>query len=93
MALDSSARGPGRRVRTGQGLYGARSHVVRGCSIRAELAGPMTRMDFEFLAVRGSAYRMRKRLRQCVKAEVAGTLDDPEMVQEELQTLFAALGG
>ena len=25
--------------------------------------------------------------------EVAGTLDDPAMIQEEMQTLFSALGG
>ena len=44
-------------------------------------------------AFRMAVHRLRKRLRQCVKAEVAGTLADPEMVQEEMQALFAALGG
>ncbi|MDZ4405189.1 sigma-70 family RNA polymerase sigma factor [Prosthecobacter sp.] len=44
-------------------------------------------------AFRMAVHRLKQRLRQCVKAEVAGTLDDPAMVQEEMQALFAALGG
>jgi len=44
-------------------------------------------------ALRMAAHRLRKRLRACVKAEVAGTLDDPDQVQEEMRALFAALGG
>lgn len=43
-------------------------------------------------AFRMIVHRMKKRLRQCVKSEVAGTLDDPASVQNEMQTLFAALG-
>lgn len=35
--------------------------------------------------------RLRKRMRDCVKAEVAGTLDDPTAVQDEMEALFAAL--
>jgi RNA polymerase sigma-70 factor (ECF subfamily) len=44
-------------------------------------------------AFRMAVHRLRRRLRNCVKAEVAGTLDDPDLVQEELQALFTALGG
>lgn len=44
-------------------------------------------------ALRMAVHRMRRRLRDCVKAEVAGTLDDPTQVQEEMRALFAALGG
>jgi hypothetical protein len=44
-------------------------------------------------AFRMAVHRLRRRLRECVKAEVAGTLDDPAMVQEEMRALFAALGG
>jgi hypothetical protein len=43
-------------------------------------------------AFRMAVQRLKKRLRQCVKDEVAGTLDDPASVQDEMQTLFAALG-
>ena len=45
-----------------------------------------------FDAFRMAVSRLRKRLRDCVKAEVAGTLDDPSAVQEEMEALFAALG-
>jgi len=43
-------------------------------------------------AFRMAVSRLRKRLRDCVKAEVAGTLEDPTAVQEEMEALFAALG-
>jgi len=42
-------------------------------------------------AFRMSVSRLKKRLRACVKAEVAGTIDDPSVVQDEMETLFAAL--
>lgn len=43
-------------------------------------------------AFRMAVTRLKKRLRQCVKAEVAGTLDDSAAVQAEMESLFAALG-
>jgi len=45
-----------------------------------------------FDAFRMAVSRLKKRLRQCVKSEVAGTLEDPTAVQDEMETLFAALG-
>ncbi len=57
---------------------------------QAELAASL---GLNLAAFRMAIHRTRRRLRECVKAEVAGTLDDPAMVQEEMQTLFAALGG
>jgi hypothetical protein len=42
-------------------------------------------------AFRMAVHRLRRRLRNCVKAEVAGTLDDPDLVREELQALLRAL--
>jgi RNA polymerase sigma-70 factor (ECF subfamily) len=45
-----------------------------------------------FDAFRMAVSRLRKRLRDCVKAEVAGTLEDPTAVQDEMDALFAALG-
>lgn len=44
-----------------------------------------------FDSFRMAVQRLKKRLRQCVKAEVAGTLDDPAAVQAEMEALFAAL--
>lgn len=44
-------------------------------------------------AFRASVHRMKKRLRQCMKVEIAGTLDDASCVADEMQVLFEALGG
>jgi RNA polymerase sigma-70 factor (ECF subfamily) len=49
--------------------------------------------DMTLASFRMAVHRLRKRLRECVVAEVAGTLADPDIVQEEMQALFAALGG
>lgn len=40
-----------------------------------------------------AVHRLKQRFRQSVKAEVAGTLSDTAMVEEEMRSLFAALGG
>jgi RNA polymerase sigma-70 factor (ECF subfamily) len=42
-------------------------------------------------AVKTAASRMRKRWRELLRAEVAGTLSDPGDVDDELRGLFAAL--
>jgi RNA polymerase sigma-70 factor (ECF subfamily) len=34
---------------------------------------------------------LKRRFRQLLKAEVAGTLDDPALVEAEMRDLFAAL--
>jgi RNA polymerase sigma-70 factor (ECF subfamily) len=43
-------------------------------------------------ALKVAVHRMKKRFRQAVKAEVAGTLDDPGQVEAEMNALLAALG-
>lgn len=43
-------------------------------------------------ALKMAVHRLKHRFRQCVKAEVAGTLQDAELVAEEMANLFAALG-
>jgi RNA polymerase sigma-70 factor (ECF subfamily) len=65
---------------TGDGEYGAQSEIAEACNLNLE-------------AFRMTVHRLKKRLRQFVKAEVAGTLEDPARVQEEMEALFAALGG
>ena len=65
---------------TGDGAYGDQAALATACGMTLD-------------AFRMAVHRLKKRLRQCVKTEVAGTLDDPTMVQEEMQSLFAALGG
>jgi len=44
-------------------------------------------------AVRVAVHRLRKRYRQLLRDEVAQTLSDPAMVDEEVRALFGAFGG
>ncbi len=44
-------------------------------------------------AMKMAVHRLKHRFRQCVKAEVAGTLEDPALVETEMRSLFKALGG
>jgi RNA polymerase sigma-70 factor (ECF subfamily) len=39
-----------------------------------------------------AVHRLKRRFRQLLKAEVAGTLEDPGLVEAEMRVLFAALG-
>lgn len=43
-------------------------------------------------AVRVAVHRLRKRYRQLLRDEIANTLDDPAMVEEEMRALFGAFG-
>ena len=44
-------------------------------------------------AFKVAVHRLKKRFRELLKAEIASTLSGPGMVEEEMQSLFAALGG
>jgi DNA-directed RNA polymerase specialized sigma24 family protein len=69
-----------RPLLTGDSTYGDQGSIAALCGMKVE-------------AFRVALHRLKKRLRKCVKDEVAGTLDDPDSVQDEMQTLFAALCG
>lgn len=69
-----------RPILSGDAAYGDQGPLAETCGMKLD-------------AFRVAVHRLKKRLRLCVKAEVAGTLDDPASVQAEMQTLFAALGG
>jgi len=43
-------------------------------------------------ALKVAVHRLKRRFRQLLKAEVAGTLEDPALVEAEMRALFAALG-
>lgn len=64
---------------TGDAAHGDQGELAAAC-------------DMNIDAFRMAVHRLKRHLRDCVKAEVAGTLDDPAMVQEEMQALFSALG-
>lgn len=65
---------------TGEAAHGDQSALAARCGINAN-------------ALKVAVHRLKRRFRERLKAEVAGTLDDPASVRDELGALFAALGG
>jgi len=59
-------------------------------SAQAEVAKAL---GMEEGAVRVAIHRLRKRYRQLLRDEIANTLSDPAMVDEEMRALFGAFGG
>lgn len=68
------------------------SGILNGHASHGDQAALAAACGMSFDAFRMAVSRLKKRLRQCVKSEVAGTLEDPAAVQEEMEALFAALG-
>jgi RNA polymerase sigma factor (sigma-70 family) len=62
----------------------------QGESAQAEVAKAL---DMEEGAVRVAIHRLRKRYRQLLRDEIANTLSDPAMVDEEMRALFGAFSG
>lgn len=58
-----------------------------------DLSAAAVALGMSVTAVKVAAHRLRQRFRQCVKEEIAGTLSDPSAVEDEMGSLFAALGG
>jgi RNA polymerase sigma-70 factor (ECF subfamily) len=54
----------------------------------AEVAGALGMSEG---AVQVAAHRLRRRYQEAIRGLIADTVDDPELVQEELRDLFAAL--
>lgn len=69
------------------------SGLLSGQASHGEQMALAADCGMSFDAFRMAVSRLKKRLRQCVKTEVTSTLGDPARVQEELETLFAALAG
>lgn len=64
----------------GEAVHGDQAALAAACGMSAA-------------ALKMAVHRLKQRFRACVKAEVAGTLGDPMLVEEEMRSLFAALGG
>jgi RNA polymerase sigma-70 factor (ECF subfamily) len=64
---------------TGDAAHGDQAALAAGCGLNAN-------------ALKVAVHRLKRRFRQLLKAEVAGTLDDPALVETEMRALFAALG-
>jgi RNA polymerase sigma-70 factor (ECF subfamily) len=63
---------------TGDAARGEQKALADGCGMSAT-------------ALKVAVHRLKRRFRQLLKAEVAGTLDDPGLVEAEMRDLFAAL--
>jgi hypothetical protein len=75
-----------------EAFFDAVSGILNGHASHGDQTALATTCGMSFDAFRMAVSRLKKRLRQCVKSEVAGTLEDPAAVQDEMETLFAALG-
>ena len=64
---------------TGDAAHGDQTALAASCGMNAN-------------ALKVAVHRLKRRFRQLLKAEVAGTLDDPGLVEAEMHALFAALG-
>ena len=65
---------------TGDAAHGDQSALAAGCGLNAN-------------ALKVAIHRLKRRFRELLKAEVAGTLEDPAHVEAEMGALFAALRG
>lgn len=62
-------------------------------SVRLPYAEIAVRFGLSEGAARVAVHRLRKRYRQRLRVEIGRTLADPALVDEEMQSLFAALSG
>ncbi len=64
---------------TGDAAHGDQTALAADCGMNAN-------------ALKVAVHRVKRRFRDLLKAEIAGTLDDPGQVEPEMRALFAALG-
>ncbi len=65
---------------TGEAAHGEQAELAAECGMTPA-------------ALKMAIQRLKQRFRECVKAEIAGTLEDEAMVEEEMRALQAALAG
>lgn len=64
---------------TGEAAHGDQTALAARCGMNSN-------------ALKVAVHRLKRRFRELVRMEVAGTLDDPGLVEAEMSALFAALG-
>jgi len=64
---------------TGEAAHGDQTALAASCGMNAN-------------ALKVAVHRLKRRFRELLKMEVAGTLDGPGLVEAEMRALFAALG-
>jgi RNA polymerase sigma-70 factor (ECF subfamily) len=65
---------------------------LTGDAARGDQAALAASCGLDANALKVATHRSKRRFRQLVKTEVAGTLDGPDLVEAEMRALFAALG-
>lgn len=65
---------------------------LTGDTARGDQTALAARHGMNANALKVAVHRLKQRFRQLLKAEVAGTLDEPGLVEAEMRALFAALG-
>jgi len=76
-----------------EALFEELKGTLTGTQPEGGLAAVGERLDMTEGSVKVAAHRLRESYRSELRSEVAGTLEDPSQVEEELQDLFRALGG
>ena len=66
--------------------------ALSGDSERAAYARIAAELGVSNDAARAAAHRLRVRFRELIREEIARTLDDPADVEDEIHSLFSALG-
>lgn len=74
-------------------LFDALRPALLGEGGRAPYAAIAARLGMTEEAARAAATRLRRRYRQLLRVEVAGTLGDPDDLDDEIRELFNALAG
>lgn len=74
-------------------LLNALRPSLLGEAEHGDLSASAGMLGMSVAAVKAAVHRLRQRFRQCVKQEIAGTLGDPGAVEDEMRSLFLALGG
>jgi DNA-directed RNA polymerase specialized sigma24 family protein len=72
--------------------FAALKPALLGAAERAPFARIAEELGLSEDAARAAAHRLRRRYRALLRDEVARTVDDPALVEEEIAALFSALG-
>ena len=74
-------------------LFARLGPALLGIADYGDQSAAAKKLDLSPATLKVTVHRMRQRFRQCVKAEIAGTLKDPSAVEDEMRSLLLALGG
>ena len=74
-------------------LFAALKQTLTGTRESQPYAELAARLDMNESAVKVAVHRLRKRYRELIRDEIAGTLDQSQDVEEEMRHLFSALAG